>query len=79
MFTSKRLLRAADNLVNKHFAVGNGETVLISADTATEGRLIQAVVDTVIQAGASLSWRWRRNCLFQGACDPMSLTPSRPR
>src|SRR5260221_7973008 len=52
IFTSKRLLRAADNLVNKHFAVGTGETVLITGDTNTEHRLIQAVTDTVIQAGA---------------------------
>ena len=51
MFTSKRLMRAADNLVNKHFAVGNGETVLITADTGTETVLIQAVTDAVIQAG----------------------------
>ena len=47
MFTSKRLLRAADNLVNRHFAVGKGESVLITGDTATESRLIQAVADTV--------------------------------
>ncbi|MFO1082236.1 MAG: hypothetical protein U1E23_16585 [Reyranellaceae bacterium] len=52
MFTSKRLLRAADNLVNRHFAVGEGESVLITADTATEPALIKVVADAVIAAGA---------------------------
>lgn len=52
MFTSKRLLRAADNLVNRHFAVGRGESVLITADTATEPAIVRAVADAVVQAGA---------------------------
>lgn len=51
MFTSKRLLRAAENLVSRHFAVGNGESVLLTVDTATEPVLIQAVTDAVIKAG----------------------------
>ena len=55
MFTSKRLLRAADNLVNRYFAVGEGESVLITADTATEAVLIRAVADAVIGAGGSAS------------------------
>ena len=66
MFTSKRLLRAADNLVNKHFAVGNGETVLITADTATESKLIQAVADAVIQSGGKPLVAMAPQLPFQG-------------
>lgn len=52
MFTPKRLIRAADNLVTRHFAVGSGESVLITADTSTQAALVQAVADAVVRAGA---------------------------
>ena len=45
MFTPKRLIRAADNLVTRHFAVGSGESVLITADTNTQAALVQAVAN----------------------------------
>lgn len=47
-----RLLRAADNLVRDSFAVRPGEGVLITADTRTETALLDAVVASVLRAGA---------------------------
>ncbi len=66
---------AAGNLVNKHFAVGGGETVLITADTAPGERLLQAVADAVDgRPAASCSWRWRRSCRSRAGCRiPMCL------
>lgn len=52
LLTSPRLLRAADNLVKESFAVQPGESVLITADTLTEPRLLDAVAGSVGRAGA---------------------------
>jgi leucyl aminopeptidase (aminopeptidase T) len=50
--TSPRLARAADCLVRDQFAVSPGESVLITADAATERSLIDAVASSVARAGA---------------------------
>jgi leucyl aminopeptidase (aminopeptidase T) len=52
MLTPPRLMRAADNLVRDHFAVGPGESVLITGDTLTEHVLLDAVAGSVVRAGA---------------------------
>ncbi|BBK40351.1 hypothetical protein STVA_03710 [Allostella vacuolata] len=52
VMTPARLLRAADTLVQGQFAVAPGESVLITADSATEHRLIDAIAAAVVRAGA---------------------------
>ncbi|MBV8165291.1 MAG: hypothetical protein JO021_00770 [Alphaproteobacteria bacterium] len=52
MLTSPRLIRAADTLVNAHFAVAPNESVLITADSHTESVLLDAVAGSVARAGA---------------------------
>jgi hypothetical protein len=51
-FTSSRLVRAADTLVRSQFAVRAGESVLITADTATQRALLDVVSQAVMRAGA---------------------------
>src|SRR3546814_18132910 len=52
MLTPSRLLRAAHCLVTEQFAVGKGESVLITADTDTEKLLLDVVVNRVVELGA---------------------------
>src|SRR3546814_18110752 len=52
MLTPSRLLRAAHCLVTEQFAVGKGESVLITADTDTAKLLLDVVVNRVVQLGA---------------------------
>lgn len=52
ILTSPRLARAADCLIRDQFAVASGESVLITADAATEGPLLDAVANAVARVGA---------------------------
>src|SRR4051794_6985633 len=48
---SPRLERAVDTLVNKSFAVQEGEGVLMTADVRTDTALLDAVARGVVRAG----------------------------
>lgn len=52
MLTPPRLVRAAETLVRDSFGVAAGESVLISADTLTEHRLLDAMANAVAAADA---------------------------
>lgn len=62
----KRLNRAADTLVLEHFAVRSGESVLITADTHTETRLLDAMANAVVRAGGKLHLAIAPQLPFQG-------------
>lgn len=49
--TPARLQRAADTLVQAQFAIAGGESVLITADSATEPALADAIAAAVLRAG----------------------------
>ncbi|MBN9429493.1 MAG: hypothetical protein J0H09_23605 [Burkholderiales bacterium] len=49
MFSHPRLARAADCLVREQFCVSAGESVLITADSSVEHRLIDALVQAVLR------------------------------
>jgi hypothetical protein len=67
LFASPRLTRAADALVQLQFAVKPGESVLVTADTNTEARLIDTVAAAVSRAGAKLHLAIAPQLPFQGA------------
>ena len=46
------LQHAADKLINDIFAVKSGETVIITADTMSDEKLIDAVASSAFSAGA---------------------------
>ena len=50
--SSPRLLRAAETLVTKSFAVSEGESVLITADYRAESALLDAIAGAVSRVGA---------------------------
>jgi len=52
LMTSGRLIRAADTLVNDHFAIRPGEDVLLTADTTTEHALLDCIAGSVLRAKA---------------------------
>lgn len=67
LFAAPRLTRAAHALVCQHFAVKPGESVLVTADTHTEHRLLDAVAGAVTAAGAKLHLAVSPQLPFQGA------------
>lgn len=68
---SHRLYAAAAALLEKHFDVQPGESVLITADTRTEAALVEAVMGAATRAGAKVSAMIIPQLPFQGAlADP---------
>jgi hypothetical protein len=63
---SARLQRAADTLVCQHFAVGPGESVLVTGDPATQPRLLDAIAGSVARAGGKPLIALAPHLPFQG-------------
>lgn len=65
------LTRAADTLINQHFAVAPDETVLVSVDNRTEAALIDALFAAITRAGGKPMIVLIPQLPFQGAlADP---------
>ncbi|MGD9763208.1 MAG: hypothetical protein AB7V27_05820 [Candidatus Binatia bacterium] len=73
---SPELANAADILVRDHFAVQSGEEMLITADTASDGRLVTAVMNAATALGAHASVLMIPQLPYQGGlADPWVPEP----